>query len=69
MVGEVMLPSPPRLALTDAPAALADLLARRHGASPALRFETEIVDRAGELRGILVFVPDTPLRFAPTAGF
>ena len=59
MVGEAMLPSPPQLALTDAPAALANLLARRHGEEPALRIETEIFDRAGELRGILVFVPDT----------
>ena len=69
MVGEPMLPSPPQLALTDAAAAFAELLAQRHGATPALRIETEIVDRAGELRGILVFVPDTPLRFAPTTGF
>jgi len=69
MVGEVMLPSPPQLELTDAPGALANLLARRHGQEPALRIETEIFDRAGELRGILVFVPDTPLRFAPATGF
>jgi chemotaxis protein CheC len=69
MLGEAMLPSPPQLELTDAPAAFADLLARRHGEAPALRIETEIFDRAGELRGILVFAPDTPLRFAATAGF
>ena len=69
MVGEVMLPSPPRLVWTDAAAAFAGLLAERHGTAPALRIETEIVDRAGELRGILVFVPEPPLRFAPTAGF
>ena len=69
MVGETMLPSPPRLALTDAPAALANLLALRHGEEPGLRIQTEIFDRAGELRGIFVFVPDMPLRFAPATGF
>ena len=69
MVGEAMLPSPPRLELTDAPAALTDLLARRHGEEAVLRFETEIFDRAGELRGILVFVPDRLERVAPAPGF
>ena len=69
MVGEAMLPSTPQLALTDAVGALADLLARHHGTTPVLRIETEIVDRAGELRGIFVFAPDTPSRIAPTAGF
>ena len=69
MVGEVMLPSPPQLAATDAPGALAHLLARRHGGTPPLRIETEIVDRAGELRGIFVFVPDAPAIVAPAVGF
>ena len=69
MVGEAMLPSPPQLALTDAPAALANLLARRHGEEPALRIETEIFDRAGELHGILVFVPDTLECVAAATGF
>jgi hypothetical protein len=69
MVGAAILPSPPRLELTDAPAALANLLALRHGEEPALRIQTEIFDRAGELRGIFVFVPDMPLRFAPATGF
>ena len=68
-VGEVMLPSPPRLETTDAPAALAHLLAQRHREEPALRIETEIFDRTGELRGILVFVPDTLACVAPAAGF
>ena len=69
MVGEAMLPSPPQLALTDAPEALANLLARRHGEGPALRIETEIFDRAGELHGILVFVPDTLECVAGATGF
>jgi chemotaxis protein CheC len=69
MIGEAMLPSPPRLALTDAPAALARLLALRHGEAPTLRIETEIFDRAGELHGILVFVPDTLDCVAAATGF
>ena len=69
MVGEAMLPSPPQLALTDAPAALASLLALRHGEEPALRIETEIFDRAGELHGILIFVPDTLECVAAATGF
>ena len=69
MLGTPVLPSIPMLALDDAPAALANLLALRHGAEPALRIEAEICDRAHELRGILVLVPDTIRRVAATAGF
>jgi hypothetical protein len=34
-----------------------------------LRIEAEISDRARELRGILVFVPDTIRRVAPVESF
>jgi chemotaxis protein CheC len=69
ILGTPVLPSIPMLALDDAPAALANLLALRHGAEPALRVEAEICDRAHELRGILVLVPDTIRRVAPAPGF
>jgi chemotaxis protein CheC len=69
MLGTPVLPSIPMLALEDAPAALANLLALRHGAEPPLRVEAEICDREHELRGILVLVPDTIARVAPSAGF
>jgi chemotaxis protein CheC len=68
-LGVRMLPSLPMLALEDAPGALATLLALREPAAPTLRVETEIHDRAHELRGILVFVPDRLRRVAPAAGF
>jgi chemotaxis protein CheC len=57
-LGVSMLPSIPLLALHDARAALAALLARRDSGRPALRIESEICDRAHELCGIFVFVPD-----------
>jgi chemotaxis protein CheC len=57
-LGVTMLPSIPLLALDDAGAALAALLARRAPRRPALRIESEICDRAHELCGIFVFVPD-----------
>jgi chemotaxis protein CheC len=69
MLGEAVLPSVPLLALEDGPAALASLLALRHHGEPALRIEAEICDRARELRGTLVLVPDTIRRVAPVAGF
>ena len=68
MVGEIMLPSPPRLAWTDAAGAFEDLLGRHHR-DPPLRIASEIVDRTGELRGILVFAPDAMARVAPPGGF
>jgi chemotaxis protein CheC len=58
-LGVVMQPSVPQLALEDAPAALAALLARRRPPErPGLRIESEICDRAHELCGLFVFVPD-----------
>ena len=69
MLGRAMLPSVPRLALEDGQRALASLLAARRRARAALRIEAEISDRARELRGILVLVPDTLRRVAPAAGF
>jgi len=65
MLGVTMLPSVPLLALDDARAALAALLARREVALPVLRVESEICDRAHELCGIFVFVPDTIGPIAP----
>jgi chemotaxis protein CheC len=68
-LGVTVLPSLPTLAHDDAPAALADLLATHHRGDPRLRIETEISDRSRELRGILVFVPDTVERVAPAQAF
>ena len=65
-LGVTMLPSLPQLALDDGRAALADLLARREPERPALRIESEIHDRAHELFGVFVFVPDELA--APGAG-
>jgi chemotaxis protein CheC len=58
MLGVTVLPSIPLLALDDARGALAALLARREAGGPALQLESEISDRARELRGIFVFAPD-----------
>jgi len=69
MLGVPMLPSVPRLALRDAPGALASLIAARRPHEPTLRIEAEISDRSRELRGILVLVPDTIRRVAPAGGF
>lgn len=57
-LGVTMQPSVPLLALDDARPALAALLARREPERPALRIESEICDRAHELCGVFVFLPD-----------
>lgn len=57
-LGVTVLPSVPQLALEDAQAALSALLARHAPERPGLRIESEICDRARELCGIFVFVPD-----------
>jgi chemotaxis protein CheY-P-specific phosphatase CheC len=57
-LGVTLQPSIPLLALDDGHAALAALLARRERGRPLLRIESEICDRAHELCGIFVFVPD-----------
>jgi chemotaxis protein CheY-P-specific phosphatase CheC len=67
-LGVAMLPSVPRLELTDAGGALASLVAARDP-HPRLRIAAEFSDRTRELRGTLVLVPDTIPRFAPTVGF
>jgi chemotaxis protein CheC len=67
-LGVAMLPSVPRLELTGAADAFAQLVATRHP-HPALRIEAKISDRARELRGTLVLVPDTIPRFAPAVSF
>ncbi len=55
--GAVVLPSVPDLVLRDAGAVLAERLTP-HAAPAALRIETEIADRDGEIHGLLVYVPD-----------
>lgn len=55
--GTLVVPSVPELILHDAGAALASRLLPE-GAPYAVRIETEIGDRDGEIHGRLVFVPD-----------
>ncbi len=69
VLGQRVLPSPPTLAWQDAPAALARALAERASASPRLRIEVEIRDRAGVRLALLVYVPDEPARFATVGAF
>jgi chemotaxis protein CheC len=57
-LGARLVPSIPVLVLEDGEAGLATLAARRGRAW--LRIESEIVDADGELRGLLVFLPDAP---------
>jgi chemotaxis protein CheC len=59
-LGARLVPSVPVLVHEDVEAALGALAARRGRAW--LRIESEIVDEEGELRGLLVFLPDTPAR-------
>jgi chemotaxis protein CheY-P-specific phosphatase CheC len=59
-LGARLVPSIPVLVLEDGEAGLATLAARRGRAW--LRIESEIVDADGELRGLLVFLPDAPAR-------
>lgn len=57
--GTVVVPSVPELVLHDADVAFASLLLQ--GGDPsALRIETELGDRIGEIHAKLVFVPDAP---------
>lgn len=67
MLGVPLLPSLPRLALRDASRALEALIAGRRREAPTLRIETEISDRANELCGLLVWVPDRIDRVAGRA--
>jgi chemotaxis protein CheC len=57
-LGTPVLPSVPLLAMHDGATALAALVAHQAGNGPVIRVETEILDEDGELRGILVLVPD-----------
>jgi chemotaxis protein CheY-P-specific phosphatase CheC len=68
-LGVALLPSIPLLALEDAPAVFASLLALREAERPSLRVETEISDRLGEVRALLVFVPDHASVIAAPEGF
>jgi chemotaxis protein CheC len=69
LLGVAVLPSLPVLALEDAPGALARLVETRHHGRPTLRVESEIRDRARELRGILVWVPDSIPSVAAAVSF
>lgn len=68
-LGVALLPSIPLLVLEDAPSAFASLVALREAERPALRVETEISDRLGEVRALLVFVPDRTSVIAAHEGF
>ncbi len=57
VLGTRVLPSIPTLALEGAGAVLQSLVAAR-GTPPAVRIETEIFDGGGELRGLVVLVPE-----------
>jgi chemotaxis protein CheY-P-specific phosphatase CheC len=57
-LGTRVLPSIPVLAMEDALAVLASLVAPRCAGGTALRVETEISDAEGRYRGLLVYVPD-----------
>jgi chemotaxis protein CheC len=57
LLGESVLPSVPRLELAGAPRELARLVGERAGEERALRIEVELSDRAGGVRGLLVWVP------------
>jgi chemotaxis protein CheC len=59
-LGARLVPSIPVLVLEDGEAGLGALATRRGRAW--LRVESEIVDEEGELRGLLVFLPDAPAR-------
>jgi chemotaxis protein CheC len=59
-LGARLVPSIPTLVSGDGEAELGALAARRGRAW--LRIESELVDDEGELRGLLVFLPDAPAR-------
>ena len=59
-LGARLVPSLPVLVLEDGEAGLGALAGRRGRAW--LRIESEIVDADGDLRGLLVFLPDAPAR-------
>lgn len=69
-LGVAVIPSIPMLVGADASTALASLVAPREGsARPVVRVETEIADREGEIRSVLVFVPDHTTVIASPRGF
>ena len=63
-VGHPVLPSVPRLVEESVPAEIPAMVRERKHLSSALRIETEISDREGRVRAVLVFVPD-PSMFVP----
>jgi len=68
VLGGTLLPSVPLLVDENAPGVLPRLVGEREHLSSALRVETEIFDRAGNVRAVLVFVPD-PSAFVARSGF
>ena len=68
-LGEAVLPSVPLLTMEDGSAALGALVAHQAQDGQVVRVETQIVDETGDLRALLVLVPELsalPLRH-PTA--
>ncbi len=57
-LGVAVIPSIPMLVDEGAPAVLATMVAPRQRDRAAVRIETEISDRMGEIRSVMVFVPD-----------
>lgn len=57
VLGEIVLPSLPRLSMEGAQHELAQLIAANAGERAALRIEVELCDRVRALRGLLVYAP------------
>jgi chemotaxis protein CheC len=68
-LGVAVIPSIPLLVEEDAASALASLVGLREPRRVALRIETEISDRHGEIRAVLVFVPDRTTVIASPQAF
>ncbi|HEY8122908.1 MAG TPA: chemotaxis protein CheC [Myxococcota bacterium] len=58
LLGVVVLPSPPQLALVDGTGAFAAGVAERAGERPVLCIEVELFDRGDVLRALLVWAPE-----------
>jgi chemotaxis protein CheC len=68
-IGVAVIPSVPLLVERDAQGALSALLSMREPDRATVRVETEIGDRAGEIRAALVYVPDHTTVIARPQGF
>jgi len=67
LLGEAVMPSVPELALEDADSALADFLSRRGTAGAPVWLESAIADRAHELEGVFIFIPEGLAEATPLA--